>query len=80
MAADETGVDIVTVLAGLIFLGLVAFVVWKARQNRSAALAKAEPKVAGEDPLEGGARRPEDFDEPTEEDLEMMGELLDELE
>ena len=78
--ADETGVDVVTVLAGLVFLGLVAFVVWKARQNRAAALAKTEPRVAGEDPLEGGARRPEAFDEPTDEDLEMMGELLDEHE
>ena len=35
--ADETGVDVVTVLAGLVFLGLLAFVVWKARQNRAAA-------------------------------------------
>lgn len=76
--ADETGVDVVTVLAGLVFLGLLTFVVWKARQNRAAALAKTGPKVAGEDPLEGGARRPEAFDEPTEEDLEMMGDLLNE--
>ena len=76
--SDVTGVDVVTVLAGLVFLGLLAFVVWKARQNRAAALAKTGPKVAGEDPLEGGARRPEAFDEPTEEDLEMMGDLLNE--
>jgi len=26
--------------------------------------------------LEGGARHPEAFDEPTEEDLDMMGDLL----
>tara|TARA_B100001564_G_scaffold127406_1_gene106366 strand:+ start:24 stop:263 length:240 start_codon:yes stop_codon:yes gene_type:complete len=78
--SDETTVTVTTVLAGLMFLALVGFVVWKARQNRAAAVSKAAPKVAGEDPLEGGARRPEAFEEPSDEDLEMMGDLLGEIE
>ena len=78
--SDDTTVTITTVLAGLMFLALIGFVVWKARQNRTAALAKTGPKVAGEDPLEGGARRPEAFEEPSDDDLEMMGELLGEVE
>jgi hypothetical protein len=36
------------------------------------------PKVAGEDELEGGARNPQRFDEPDEEALEEMAELLGE--
>ena len=78
--SDEATVTVTTVLAGLMFLALIAFVVWKARQNRTAALAKTAPKVAGEDPMEGGARRPEAFEEPSDEDLEMMGDLLGEVE
>ena len=78
--SDQTTVTITTALAGLMFLALVGFVIWKARQNRAMALSTTAPKVAGEDPLEGGARRPEDFEEPSDEDLEMMGDLLGEIE
>jgi hypothetical protein len=36
------------------------------------------PKIAGEDLLEGGAKNPEQFDEPDEDALEEMAELLGE--
>ena len=73
--SDEATVTITTILAVLTFLALLAFVVWKAKQNRTDALAKTAPKVAGEDPLEGGARRPEAFEEPSDEDLEIFSML-----
>ena len=42
--SDEATVTVTTVLAGLMFLALIAFVAWKARQNRAAALAKLHQK------------------------------------
>ena len=43
------------------------------RQRQAAA-----PKVAGDDELEGGAKNPEQFDEPDEDALDEMAELLGE--
>ena len=42
--------------------------------------ATDEPAIAGSDVLEGGAKNPEQFDEPDDEALDMMGELLGENE
>ena len=75
MTPEQT-TNIATVIALLVFVALVAFMLRRARENREAALAALAPKVAGDDTLEGGARHPEAFDEPTEEDLDMMGDLL----
>ncbi|HII12054.1 MAG TPA: hypothetical protein HA356_08275 [Candidatus Poseidoniaceae archaeon] len=36
------------------------------------------PNVAGEDLLEGGAKNPQQFDEPDEDALDEMAELLGE--
>jgi putative methionine-R-sulfoxide reductase with GAF domain len=41
-------------------------------------LDAAAPKVAGEDTLDGGAKNPSQFDEPDEDALEEMAELLGE--
>ena len=41
-------------------------------------LESSAPKVAGEDELEGGARNPQQFDEPDEDALNEMAELLGE--
>jgi len=75
MTPEQT-TNVATVIALLVFVALVAFMLRRARENREAALAALAPKVAGDDALEGGARHPEAFDEPTEEDLDMMGDLL----
>jgi cbb3-type cytochrome oxidase subunit 3 len=79
MTPEQT-TNVATVVALLVFVGLIAFMLRRARENRAAAFAALAPKVAGEDTLEGGARHPEAFEEPTEADLEMMGDLLDEAE
>ena len=41
-------------------------------------LDAAAPKIAGEDTLEGGAKNPSQFDEPDDEALEQMADLLGE--
>ena len=46
--------------------------------NRAAALAKTGPKVAEKTRWKAALDDQEAFDEPTEEDLEMMGDLLNE--
>ena len=46
--------------------------------NRARMLAESEPKIAGEDVMEGGARNPQQFEEPDDEALEEMAKLLGE--
>lgn len=41
-------------------------------------LSDSAPKVAGEDTLEGGARNPQQFDEPDDDALDEMAKLLGE--
>ena len=46
--------------------------------NRARMLAASEPKIAGEDVIEGGARNPQQFEEPDDDALEEMAKLLGE--
>ena len=47
-------------------------------ENRKEILKKSGPKIAGEDQLEGGARNPQQFDEPDDDALDEMAKLLGE--
>ena len=76
--AEDTTKNVTTILLILIFLGMMIFIAYRARQNREDMLKKNQPKVAGEDTLEGGARHPQRFDEPDDEALEEMAKLLGE--
>jgi hypothetical protein len=74
----ETQMNIAYAVAGLTLLGMVWFITQRAKSNRSTMLASNAPKVAGDDELEGGARNPQQFDEPDEDALEEMAKLLGE--
>ena len=74
----ETQMNLAYAVAGLTLLGMVWFITQRAKSNRSAMLASNAPKVAGDDELEGGARNPQQFDEPDEDALEEMAKLLGE--
>tara|TARA_Y100001980_G_C14321772_1_gene142241 strand:+ start:181 stop:432 length:252 start_codon:yes stop_codon:yes gene_type:complete len=76
--ADESTRTVTMIVLILAFLGMMIFVAMKAKKNRMDALKNHQPKVAGEDVLEGGARHPQRFDEPDDEALEEMAELLGE--
>ena len=80
MEGYERTMMIVRVILSIILLGLLYFVYTKAKQNRENANTPVQPAIAGQDILEGGAKNPEQFDEPDEEALEMMGDLLGENE
>ena len=65
--AEDTTKTVTTIILILAFLGMMIFVAMRARKNREDMLQKHQPKVAGDDELEGGARHPQRFDEPDEE-------------
>lgn len=61
----------------LLSLGGVAwFMMKKAKANKEMMMAENAPKMAGDDVLEGGAKDPEKFDEPDDDALDEMGDLL----
>ena len=70
--AEDTTKNVTTILLILVFLGMMIFIAYRARQNRENMLKNHQPKVAGEDTLEGGARHPQRFDEPDDEALEEL--------
>ena len=57
---------------------MVWFISRRAMDNRAEMMDSSAPKVAGEDELAGGARNPQQFDEPDEDALNEMADLLGE--
>ena len=78
MADEQTTKNIAYVMLALLFVAMAWFVARRAGENRTNMLEANAPKVAGEDMLEGGAKNPEQFDEPDDDALEEMAELLGE--
>ena len=76
--ADDLTKYVTTFILILLLIGMMAFVAIRAKKNRKNMIDNLAPKIAGEDELEGGARNPQRFDEPDEEALEEMAELLGE--
>lgn len=74
----ETSKNIAYIVAAATFGVMVWFIARRGMENRTAMLEKSAPKVAGEDALEGGARNPQQFDEPDDDALEEMAKLLGE--
>ena len=74
----ETSKNIAYLLGFLTLALMVWFIARQAMNNRTTMLDKSAPKVAGEDEIEGGARNPQQFDEPDEDALEEMAALLGE--
>tara|TARA_B100001250_G_scaffold410547_1_gene437214 strand:- start:2262 stop:2510 length:249 start_codon:yes stop_codon:yes gene_type:complete len=60
------------------FLVMTWFIVNQAKDNRKSAVDGIAPKIAGDDKMSGGAKNPETFDEPDDDALEEMAELLGE--
>ncbi|MEC7350907.1 MAG: hypothetical protein VX382_03455 [Candidatus Thermoplasmatota archaeon] len=70
--------SIAYVVMGVTFLVMAYIMGRRMKANRAAMLKANAPKIAGEDALGGGARNPQQFDEPDEEALEEMANLLGE--
>lgn len=56
-------------------IGLIAYI-WRMRM-RNIENSQEDPTIAGQDVLEGGAINPEQFDEPDDDALDEMHELLE---
>ena len=56
-------------------IGLIVFI-WRMRMN-NIANSQDDPAIAGQDIIEGGAINPEQFDEPDDDALDEMQELLE---
>ena len=56
-------------------IGLIVFI-WRMRIN-NIANSQDDPAIAGQDIIEGGAINPEQFDEPDDDALDEMQELLE---
>jgi len=79
-----TGMDPDTTRTVGLFVGALSLLVmlWfisqRAMKNRMKMIEDNAPKIAGEDTLEGGARNPQQFDEPDDDALDEMAKLLGE--
>jgi len=56
-------------------IGLLVYI-WKMR-SRNIENSQDEPAIAGQDVIEGGAINPEQFDEPDDDALDEMHDLLE---
>lgn len=74
----ELTTHIAQLVAGITFLAMAWFLAKRANKNRAAMIESSAPKIAGEDEMTGGARNPQQFEEPDEAALDMMSELLGE--
>ena len=70
--------SIAYIVMGVTFIVMAYIMGRRMKANRAAMLKANAPKIAGEDALGGGARNPQQFDEPDDEALEEMANLLGE--
>mgnify|MGYP006131876399 FL=1 len=78
MASEELTKNIAYIVGILMFVGMIWLISKRAGENRQSMLDDLAPKIAGEDTLEGGAINPSQFDEPDDDALDEMAELLGE--
>ena len=71
MEIAETGTYVMVAIT----IGLLIFI-WKQRQ-RNIANNQEQPVIAGQDELDGAAKNPEQFDEPDDDALDEMQDLLE---
>ena len=71
METTEIGTYAMIVLT----IGLLIFI-WKQRQ-RNIASNQDQPVIAGQDEIDGAAKNPEQFDEPDDDALDEMHDLLE---
>ena len=76
MVDDSVTKNIAYFIFAISFFVMIYFISQQARKNRLSAIDQHAPKVAGHDILDGGAKNPQQFDEPDDNALEEMAELL----
>ncbi|MGY8809317.1 MAG: hypothetical protein ACKVLG_05165, partial [Fidelibacterota bacterium] len=77
---EDTTKNLAYIISIVIFVLMAKFVLRKGLENRSRILKDNAPKIAGDDELGGGAKNPQQFDEPDDKALDEMAKLLGEEE
>ena len=77
---EDTTKNLAYIISIVIFVLMDRFVLRKGLENRSRILKDNAPKIAGDDELGGGAKNPQQFDEPDDKALDEMAKLLGEEE
>jgi len=77
---EDTTKNLAYIISIVIFVLMARFVLRKGLENRSRILKDNAPKIAGDDELGGGAKNPQQFDEPDDKALDEMAKLLGEEE
>jgi hypothetical protein len=80
MADEQTTKDIAYIILAISFLVMLWFIVKQGKQNRVDTMESNSPKIAGSDDRPGGAKNPEQFDDPDDDALDEMADLLDDFE
>ena len=78
MADEQTTKNVAYIIMGISFLVMMWFILKQAKQNLEDSLEENSPNVAGSDERPGTALNPEQFDEPDDDALDEMAELLGE--
>jgi len=79
MVDESTTKNIAYFIFVISFFVMVYFIINQAKHNRKSSIEDNAPKVAGSDEMSGSAKDPSAFEEPDEDALEEMAELLGEM-
>ena len=79
MVDESTTKNIAYFIFIISFFVMVYFIINQAKHNRKSSIEEIAPKVAGSDQISGGAKDPTAFEEPDDDALEEMAELLGEM-
>lgn len=76
---DETTIrNVAYAIFAISFFIMIYFITKQARENRLTSIDQHAPRIAGSDELSGRAKNPHQFDEPNDDALNEMAELLGE--
>ena len=79
MVDESTTKSIAYIIFIISFFVMIYFIINQAKHNRKSSVEDNAPKVAGSDQMGGGAKEPAAFEEPDDDALEEMAELLGEI-
>lgn len=72
----ETGLNLAYVLL-LVVAGGLLYIMWRIMKRNQGVIAEENmPAIAGADEMSGGAINPQQFDEPDDEALDEMADVL----
>ena len=79
MVDESTTRTIAYAIFGISFAVMIYFIAKQAAQNRKSAIIDNAPKIAGSDIITGGAKNPQQFDDPVDVGVDVMAIFLDEV-